>query len=259
MTNLPSAQNWGQMMTMSADLVRSGFLPESIKTPQQAAAVMLKGQELGIPAMQAFSQICIIKGKPSVSPELMLSLIYARVPGTIINYKANSNELCEIEATRPGHPAQTFTFSKQDAQTASLWGRGAWKTYPRAMLRSRCISEMGRALFPDAISGASYTAEEMGAEVIVEADGQTVVVEAMPEVIEPTPTPREALIEKLKEKYGNVWPMTERLALIETAKGKGIENEELENVTGNTPVAEWTIVNAADLWLYVQRKTNATK
>ena len=75
-TSLPSPAEWANIFDMAEKLVPTGFLPESIKTPAQAAAVMLKGRELGIPPMYALSNIAVIKGKPTCGAELMLALIY---------------------------------------------------------------------------------------------------------------------------------------------------------------------------------------
>ena len=73
--------NW-QVMTQQAEmLVKSGFLPASIKTKEQAVAIILTGQELGLPPMLALRKINVIQGVPTVAPELMLALCYSRVKG----------------------------------------------------------------------------------------------------------------------------------------------------------------------------------
>lgn len=168
MTNLPaeielfpSTETWGLMKQQASVLVQGGFLPHSIKTPEQAISIMLAGRELGIPPMEAFSSISVIKGKPTKSPELMLKLILRMFPTTKITYKVMNNEKCEMVVTRPGQEPQEFCFSMADAKQAGLASKDNWKNYTRAMLRSRCIGEMARALFPDAISGSSYTPEEI--------------------------------------------------------------------------------------------------
>lgn len=168
--------NWNQMQSQANILVKSGFLPNTIKRPEQAMAIMQKGAELGIPPMQAFSHIHIISGKPTMSAELMMSQIYKLCPGAVINYVENDSEACIIEATRPGHKPTTFKFTMEDAKTAQLLSNPTWKKYARAMLRSRCVSEMARSLFPDCLSGVSYTAEELGAPV--NEDGEVLEVEA---------------------------------------------------------------------------------
>lgn len=162
---LMTGDQWSIIEQQSYTLVKSGFLPTNIKTKEQAIAITLKGRELGIPPMHAFSHINIINGKPAVSPELQLALIFKNVPGAKINYLQNDNKACKIEAFRPGHKIQIFGFTMDDAETAGLVNKQNWKTYPRAMLRSRAISEMARSLFPDAIMGCSYNPEELGARV----------------------------------------------------------------------------------------------
>lgn len=166
----PSETEWATLKSQAQMAVSSGFLPSSVNTPEKAVIIALKGRELGIPMMQAYSSIHVISGKPSASAELMMALIYKNCPGAIVNYINNDNESCEIEAIRPGGKPALFSFSMSDAKDAGLLSNPTWKKYPRAMLRSRCVSEMARAVFPDAIMGVSYTPEELGAEVTEEGE-----------------------------------------------------------------------------------------
>lgn len=167
MSNLvpfPSVQEFNTMKEMGQMAIKSGFLPAAIKTPEQAVVIMLKGRELGIGPMEAFSKISVIQGKPTIDAELMLSLIYRKVPGAVVNFLKTDDKECEIEAKRPGGKFAKFKFTWDDAVRAKLTNKQNWQTYPTAMVRARCISAMARAIFPDALSGASYTPEELGAE-----------------------------------------------------------------------------------------------
>jgi len=164
-TTMPTVQEFQTMKELGKMAVGSGFLPAGIRNSDQAVIIMLKGRELGIPAMQAFSSIAVINGKPTMSAELMLSMIYRNVPGAVVNFLKTDETTCEISAKRPSGTATTFKFSMEDARRANLTGKGPWVTYPAAMLRARCISSMARAMFPDALSGVVYTAEELGANV----------------------------------------------------------------------------------------------
>lgn len=191
---LPAANAWGTMKQQAGELIRSGFLPSGIKTPEQAVAIMLKGRELGIPPMQALSHIHIINGKPTMSAELMLAQIMRLHPRTKISYPKRSGEICEIKVQREGSEPSVFSFSIADAQAAGLMSNPTWKKYPRAMLHARAVSEMARSLFPDAISGVSYTPEEMGAttdengEIIDVAVTETQNSVVQSAVVETTPT-----------------------------------------------------------------------
>jgi len=146
-------------------LVDSGFLPKTVNSPQKAFAISQMGKELGIPPMTAFSSIHVINGKPSLSADAMYALIMTKIPTAVINLVATTNEKCVIEARRDKeHKFATISFTMADAETAGIAGSPTWKKYPRALLRSRCIAEMARALFPDALLGFTYTPEELGGE-----------------------------------------------------------------------------------------------
>jgi hypothetical protein len=191
--SFPSPQEFTAIKELGAMAVKSGLLPTSVNTPEKAVIIILKGRELGIPPMQAFSSIAVVNGKPTMSAELMAAMIYKNVPGAIINYLKSDNNECVIEAQRPGGKPTRFSFSMEDAKRANLVGKGPWQTYPAAMLRARCLSAMARAMFADALSGVVYTPEELGAEI--DDDGNVLsvppevdappVVDVTPESFEP--------------------------------------------------------------------------
>lgn len=51
--------------------IASGLLPSSIKKPEQAVVIALKGKELGLETMASFELIDVIMGKPALKPELL--------------------------------------------------------------------------------------------------------------------------------------------------------------------------------------------
>lgn len=144
----------------------SGFLPAAIKTEAHFMAIVMKGSEVGMQPMQSIAQINVIQGKPCISAEGMLSLVFKNVPSASIVYKELSNSVCIIHAKRDKESDYSiFSFSIKDAELAQLTGKDTWKKYPRAMIKARCISEMCRSLFPDAIAGISYTPEELDQDI----------------------------------------------------------------------------------------------
>ena len=197
--SLPSVQEFQTLKELGQMAIKSGFLPQGIKTSEQAIIIMLKGRELGVPPMQAFSSIAVIQGKPTMSAELMLSMIYRNVPGAIVNFIETTNEKCVIEAKRPGGKSTTFSFTMEDARRANLTGKGPWITYPGAMLRARCASAMARAMFPDALSGVVYTPEELGAEVDDSGEIISIPSETIPEAVpvnEAKPLPKPSPVQE---------------------------------------------------------------
>lgn len=154
-----SNETWNTLYKQAAEIIKSGFLPPSIKTPAQAIAVILTGRELGIGMMEAFRGIHIIDNRPSISPQLMMSLIYNS--GVAENIKINSqSDFCEISGNRKGQPAITVKFTKEDAINLGLLYRDNWKKQQQNMLRWRAISAWARLACPDVIGGL-YTPEEL--------------------------------------------------------------------------------------------------
>src|SRR4029434_8392989 len=144
---------WAMAKEQASMLIKTGFLPESIKTSEQAVAIMMKGHELGIPSMYALSNIVIIKGKPTCSAELMLALVYRDHGDNAMRITESTPESCTIAyKRRTWMSEQRYSFTMADATRAGLAGSVTWRQYPAAMLRARCISAVARLAFPDSIS-----------------------------------------------------------------------------------------------------------
>lgn len=172
--------------------IRSGLLPDHVWKGfsddialARAIVIAQKGRELGIPPLQAFASITVIGGKPAMSAELMLALIYQRCPGAKVTYRTPPEKQqaeAEFVFQRPKGDAQTFRFTLEDAQRAGITNNPTWKKYPAAMLRARCVSAGARAVFPDCIMGC-YTPEELGQESMSEeiAEMQAVIRDVSPQ------------------------------------------------------------------------------
>ena len=61
-SDLPSLNEWKLLVEMASLLVPTGFLPQTINTPQKAVAIILKGREVRIPPMYALSNIVVVQG-----------------------------------------------------------------------------------------------------------------------------------------------------------------------------------------------------
>ena len=169
-TPVIGAAEWQAMREMATALVRSGFLPKAIKTPEQAIAIILSGNELGLGPMQSLRSIHIVEGKPTMGAELMMALALRNVPGGHMMIVESTNEACVVSAGRTRGDAIEYSFTIDDAKRAGLMNKNNWRNYPRAMLRSRVVSEAVKAVFPDALINA-YTTEELGAENTAEDGG----------------------------------------------------------------------------------------
>jgi hypothetical protein len=167
---LPPRNEIKNMLDTAQVLYQGGLLPDSIRSPQAAFTVMLKGRELGIPPMAAFSSINVIKGKPTLSADLMVALL--RRAGHKVWVVTSTATECTMRGHRrdePEHPVEV-TFTMKDAERAGLVKRdkdnnpGMFEKFPAQMLYSRCAGRISRMIATEELTGI-YTPEEMGGEL----------------------------------------------------------------------------------------------
>jgi hypothetical protein len=162
-TGFQSEDDWGSFKDMITRAFGSGVLPTTIKTPEQAMVIALKGRELGLEPLYALSSIHMVNGKPGLAAELMHALVMRKYPKAKLQFITpvkNRNIECVIRAQRDGGDPQEFCYSIEDARTAGLMGKDNWKSHPAAMLRARCMSAAIRATWPECVMGC-YTPEEI--------------------------------------------------------------------------------------------------
>jgi hypothetical protein len=113
---------WRGMREQAAELVKSGFLPRAVNTPEKAMAIIQTGKELGLGPMQSLRSIHIIEGKPTMSADLIAGLALAKLPGSVLRVVESSDKKCVIEAGRSGQKLTPFEYTMADAQRAGLAG-----------------------------------------------------------------------------------------------------------------------------------------
>ena len=145
----------------SETISASSLLPEAYRgKPANVLIAVETGAALGLPAIQAINSINVIKGRPAMSADLMASLV--RRAGHKLRITQDGMSVT-AELVRSDDPDFTFsvTWDQKKAQTAGLWGKGNWATYPDQMLRARAITEVCRQGASDALMGVIYTPEEL--------------------------------------------------------------------------------------------------
>jgi|LSQX01.3.fsa_nt_gb hypothetical protein len=248
-------QTFDEMMKQADVLVKSGLLPQEVKTPAAAVAIMLTGRELAIPPMQAFRSIYVVKGKPTLSAQLMAALI--RRAGHVYTVLESTNERCVIEFRRRDGGTYQHEFTAADAKRAGLGG-AQWQSYPKAMLFSRCMSAGARVAMPDVLAGM-YTPEEIAEPGTVVFDEHGSVVAVKPESKpEPKPEPKP---ERPKAQGWNAWPEKGQRLFWARARDLGLSNEIVHRGAGVESMSEYagtmddalTILQALD---YAVNKTS---
>lgn len=161
-SNSPAVQEWTVLKEMANAMISTGLISKSLARPEQVIFLIMSGNELGMGPMWSVQNLQIVDGKVSAKAEAMMALVYKNCPGAKITFLQNDDTACRLEASRPGCEPYKFGYSMDDAKKARLAEKDNWKKYPRAMLRSRAVAEVCRAVFPDAIAGiSSYTPWEI--------------------------------------------------------------------------------------------------
>lgn len=145
-----------EMEKMAVAVAKSGLF--GMKTPEQALSLMLLAQAEGMHPAIAARDYHIVQGRPALKADSML----ARFQSSGGRVTWNKYEDSEVSGTfeHPMGGKITVAWTLEQARKANLTAKDVWKSYPRAMLRSRVISEAIRTIYPGVAVGV-YTPEEL--------------------------------------------------------------------------------------------------
>jgi len=151
----PSINVFQTMERMAATVAKSGLY--GMKTPEQALTLMLLSRAEGIDPMAAVRDYHIISGRPALKADTMLARFQAA--GGKVDWKEYTDAKVIGVFSHPQGGTVTVDWDIARATRAGLAARETWKSYPRPLMRARCISEGVRACYPGVAIG-TYTVEE---------------------------------------------------------------------------------------------------
>lgn len=187
-------QVW-QMISQIAPAMHASHL-FGVNSKDQAAAIMLKGYELGLTLTAAFEFINIIQGKPSLTPRGHLALILQNPELDKIEV-TDEKDACTVKMVRLNGFSYTARFTLEDANRAGLIkADSGWAKYPANMLRWRAIGYCADVVFPDVGAGMKRS-DELGAEITAEGD---VIFEGQWTTPQSEPTVNDAALQELLAK-----------------------------------------------------------
>lgn len=190
----PEDPEMTKMLVFAESLLKSKYLPDNIKTPEQAVVIIQKGKELGFKPLQSFEAIDVIMGKSCLKPKWKAAL--ARQTGqvwwkTIKDYEPiynpDTGDLVDYETVLRGYRKQgdviveedcTYTYS--DAALMGLVNKSNWKQQPKVMQYWRCLSRLLDRIAPD-LAGGMYMSDEMadvaGLDYTIDDAGNVTIIE----------------------------------------------------------------------------------
>lgn len=141
---------------MATAVAKSGLF--GIKTPEQGVALMLIAQAEGLHPAIAARDFHVIQGRPALKTDAMLARF--QQAGGRVQWKVYTDAEVTGVFSHPAGGELTVTWTLDQAKRIGLASKDNWKSYPRAMLRARCVSEGIRSVFPGCVVGV-YTPEEV--------------------------------------------------------------------------------------------------
>lgn len=152
--------------------VKSGFFADT-RDAAQAIVKVMAGQELGFAPIASMTGVYIVKGKVSLSANLIAAAV-KRSGRYTFRVRQHDAQICEIEffeLDKSGNKESigVSSFTMKEAAQAQLASSATWKNFPRNMLYARAMSNGAKWYCPDVFGGPVYTPDELGATI----DGET--------------------------------------------------------------------------------------
>jgi hypothetical protein len=171
-------------------IAETEFVPGSMRgKPAAVAACIMYGDEIGVGPMQALASIHVVDGRPFPSAELLRALILR--DGHTFRVLEATGTRCRVLGLRRGQgpdEAVTVEWNIEMARAAGLAGKGAWRSYPRALLLARASTDLARMAFPDVVKGLGHVPDvpQVAEDWAELADGS-----GLPD--DPSPEPQKAV------------------------------------------------------------------
>lgn len=194
---------WEAELKGAQYLLKSGLCPVALKTPEAVLFTILAGRDLGLSPVASLRGLSIIQGKLEVSADLQLGLFHRAGGKSEWSCLSDAQAILILHAPWLTKP-HSSSFSMNDAKRAGI-ATGNYQKYPKAMLRSRAITQGLKDIGFDATAGVYAPGEIGGPSDVV--DGEAVVIAAEETGEAPTESQLSLLSKALKSA---IWTDDER-------------------------------------------------
>lgn len=179
MSNIERYSNKQDKLEVVRQLAESNLLPRQYqKNPGNLMWALEYAEALQVHPMTVVTGIHVIDNKPTASAQLIGGLV--RRAGHVLRVRFDRQTMtATAQVIRADDPEFSFesVWTLDRAKAAGLTGKKVWSQYPDAMLKARAITEVARDACPESLFGVIYTPEELGAEVVLDGEGEQVPVD----------------------------------------------------------------------------------
>ena len=159
------AEAMGAAHKLATVLCNTAMVPQTFRgKPDDGAAAILYGAELGLKPQQALQQVFVVHGQPAIYARTMVALLKAK--GYRFQTVETSDEKVTVRGTSPAGETEESTWTIERAKKAGYTSNKKYQTDPQAMLYAKAASEVSRKLAPDVLLGIKYTAEDLELEPV---------------------------------------------------------------------------------------------
>lgn len=154
------AQAMGDAYKLAEVMCRTSMVPKQYQgKPDDGAAAILYGAELGMNAIQSMQNVMVINGKPGIEARTMVALL--KTKGYRFTTEEQSDERVTITGTAPNGDTETSTWDIARARKAGFTSNKLYEKIPGQMLFAKAATEVCRRLAPDVLLGISHTTEDL--------------------------------------------------------------------------------------------------
>jgi hypothetical protein len=145
-------------------LCRTAFAPKHFQgKPDEAAAAIMFGDEIGMSPTQALRSVHVISGTPGLSARAMVALVQSK--GHEVWTETDTPTKVVVCGRRRGSThVETSEWTTDRARKAGYTTNKKYETDPQAMLYARAASDVCRKVAADALAGLAYSTEELELE-----------------------------------------------------------------------------------------------
>lgn len=142
-------------------LCATSFVPKEFKgRPEEAAAAILYGDEIGLSPTQSLQGVYVISGKPALYARTMAAVVMAAGHEVWTVSKTDAEVIVAGRRRGSTHVIEE-KWTTARAKRAGYLSNKKYDTDPAAMLYARALSDVCRQIAPDALAGLAFSVEEL--------------------------------------------------------------------------------------------------
>ena len=226
-------------------LCNTQMVPQTFRgKPDDGAAAILYGAELGLKPQQALQQVFVIHGQPAIYARTMVALLKGK--GYKFETVESSDESVTVRGVAPSGEQESSTWTIDRAKKAGYTSNKRYQTDPQAMLYAKAASEVSRRLAPNVLLGIKYAAEDLELEPVkMNATRQDVAAQA---VSAPAPKMRQ---EREQEPEDDQFVQDVKAALAELTSAEAV-TDFMNEIREESDVPQKVINLGRDRWNELQ-------